>query len=64
MNAPVVNLEWMLIPCFCNFTGYSDKAVRRKLEDGKWLEGKMWKKGSDGHININLQEYYKWVREA
>lgn len=61
MNALVVNLQYVLIPVFCAMTGYTEKAVRRKIEDGKWLEGKHYRKAPDGHITMNLQEYYKWV---
>jgi hypothetical protein len=56
-----VQLEWMLVPLFCNLTGYTPKAVQRKIEDGKWLEGRMYRRAPDGRITINLQEYYRWV---
>lgn len=62
MNAPATyQLEYVLIPLFCAITGYTEKAVRRKIEDGKWLEGKHYKKAPDGHINMNLRAYYAWV---
>jgi hypothetical protein len=61
MNAPVVHLEWVLIPAFCALTGYTEKAVRRKIEDGKWIEGRHYRKAPDGHITMNLQAYYAWV---
>jgi hypothetical protein len=63
MNAPMVHLQWVLIPVFSAMTGYTDKAVRRKLEDGVWIEGKHYKKAPDGRITMNLQEYYKWVEQ-
>ena len=28
------------IPLFCQETGYSEKAVARKIEDGVWVEGR------------------------
>lgn len=58
-----VRLEWMLVPLFCSYTGYTSKAVRRKIEDGKWPEGRLYRRAPDGHITINLQEYYRWVHE-
>ncbi len=61
MNAPAVQLEWILIPVFAAMTGYSEKAVRRKIEDGVWLEGKHYRRAPDGRITMNLREYYKWV---
>jgi hypothetical protein len=56
-----VKLEWVLIPVFSTLTGYSEKAVRRKIEEGVWLQGKHFRKAPDGRITMNLQEYYKWV---
>lgn len=63
MNAPAIHLEWVLINLFSSVTGYTDKAVRRKIEDGVWIEGKQYKKAPDGRITLNLQEYYKWVEQ-
>jgi len=56
-----MHLQWMLLPLFCVCTGYTAKAIQRKIEDGKWIEGRMYKRAPDGHITINLQEYYRWV---
>jgi hypothetical protein len=63
MNAIAINLTWVLIPVFAQMTGYSDKAIRRKIEEGVWIEGKQYKKAPDGRITMNLQEYYKWVEQ-
>lgn len=56
--------ELMLIPAFCARTGYTDKAVRRKIEEGVWLQGRHYHKAPDGRITMDLQEYYRWVRQA
>ena len=58
-----IQLKWMLIPTFCSLTGYSEKAVRRKIEEGVWTQGRHYRKAPDGHITMNLQEYYKWVEQ-
>ena len=49
---------------FAGMTGYSEKAVRRKIEDGVWIQGKHYQKAPDGRITMNLQEYYKRVQGA
>ncbi|MGI4846551.1 MAG: excisionase [Janthinobacterium lividum] len=64
MNSPAINIQYVLIPVFCALTGYSEKAVRRKIQDGIWLNGKEYKKAPDGHITMNLEGYYKWVDGA
>ena len=60
MNAPIVNLRYVLLNVFCSLSGYTDKAVRRKLEDGVWVEGRHYKKLPDGHIAMDMQAFYKW----
>ena len=37
-------------------TGYSDKAIRRKMEDGVWREGAVWLPGADGGRQKALME--------
>jgi hypothetical protein len=58
------NIRYTLIPVFCAITGYTDKAVRRKIEDGIWIEGRHYRRAPDGHITMNVEEYYKWVEQG
>jgi len=58
---PPVHLRWMLLPVFCALTGYTEKAVRRKIGEGIWLQGRHFRKAPDGHITMDLQAYYAWV---
>ena len=60
-EASVNMIRYVLIPAFSLLTGYSEKAVRRKIEDGVWLQGDVWKKAPDGHIMIDLEGYQRWV---
>jgi hypothetical protein len=53
-------IRWITIAKFAKETGYSEKAVRRKIEDQKWPDS-LWRKAPDGHILINIEEYEKWV---
>lgn len=55
-------IETVLIKAFCDKTGYTDKAVRRKIESGVWREGEMYVKSPDGHIQIIVEAYNKWVK--
>lgn len=54
----------MRIVKFCDETGYTDKAVRRKIEDGIWLEGKHYIKAPDGTIHIDMDEYHQWLEQG
>ena len=61
MNARIA-VEWVLIPVFCDLTGYTKRAVESKIHSGKWIEGVHYTKAPDGHITMNLQAYYSWVQ--
>jgi len=56
--------RYIRLPLFERLTGYSQKAVRRKIESGAWLEGREYRRAPDGHIIIDMQGYYKWVEKA
>lgn len=42
-------------------TGYTEKAIRRKIEEGIWREGAEFKRAPDGNILIDMENYEKWV---
>ncbi|WP_226998420.1 excisionase [Tardibacter chloracetimidivorans] len=46
---------------FADLTGYTEKAVYRKIEDGVWLDGREYRRAPDGNICIDLEGYQKWV---
>lgn len=43
-------------------TGYSVKAVQRKIEDGVWLEGSEYLRAPDGRVLVDLEGYTRWAR--
>ena len=45
-------------------TGLTEKAIRRKIEDGKWLEGREYRRSPDGGIFISITGYTSWVEKA
>lgn len=56
--------EYVLVAKFCEKTGYTEKAVRRKIENGRWTEGHHFRRAPDGHILIDMEVYRKWVEAA
>ena len=56
-----IQLKFVTIPLFLALSGYSDKAVRRKIEDGVWIQGVHYRKAPDGRIHIDMPAYYDWV---
>ena len=53
--------NWIRVRKFCELTGYTDDAVRRKIADGVWLEGRVWRKAPDGAIVISQRGYDTWA---
>lgn len=45
-------------------TGLTEKAIRRKIQEGKWLEGREYRRSPDGRIFISLKGYQQWVERA
>jgi hypothetical protein len=53
--------EVALICAAATALGTSQKAIRRKIEEGVWLEGYEWHR-RDGRIWIDLRGVARWVR--
>jgi hypothetical protein len=54
-------MKYVRITKFAQDTGYTEKAVRRKIEEGVWLEGLHFRRAPDGTIHINIEVYTQWV---
>jgi hypothetical protein len=57
----VTAARYVLLPLANAITGYSVKAMERKMERGDWPEGKVWRRAPDGRISIDIQGYQKWA---
>lgn len=53
--------QWVLIKRFAEITGYSENAIRHKVKNGTWMEGRIWRKAPDGRIFVNVVEFERWV---
>jgi hypothetical protein len=62
-EAPIVvaTARYVLLPLANLLTGYSVKAMERKIERGDWQEGKVWKRAPDGRIVIDVLGYQRWI---
>jgi hypothetical protein len=56
--------RYVLLPLANLITGYSVKAMERKIERGDWVEGKVWRRAPDGRILVDLFGYQKWVENS
>ncbi|MDY6948716.1 MAG: excisionase [Pseudomonadota bacterium] len=60
----VVPGRYVLLSLASLVTGYTVKAMERKIERGDWVENKVWRRAPDGRILIDLVGYQKWVEGA
>lgn len=56
-----MTLRYVTIARFAEASGYSEKAIRLKIERGVWAEGRQFRKAPDGHILIDTQGVERWV---
>ncbi len=65
LEAPVLlaPARFVRIRLAAAITGLTEKAIRRKIERGVWLEGKHWRR-ADGGIYIDTKAVEKWVEVA
>lgn len=56
-------MKWVTISKLSDMAGYTEKAIRRKIEEGVFVEGIHWKYAPDNRIHFNLECYEKWVEE-
>lgn len=59
--AVVASARYVLLPLAHLLTGYSVKAIQRKIERGDWPEGKVWRHAPDGHVVVDMMGYERWV---
>jgi hypothetical protein len=62
MNLTPAN--YVTIPLAATVTGLTEKAIRRKIEDGKWLDGREFRRSNDGGIFISIKGYESWVEQG
>ncbi|WP_081058450.1 excisionase [Burkholderia thailandensis] len=60
----VAPAPYVTVALAARVTGLTEKAIRRKIEDGKWLEGREFRRSPDGGIFISIKGYQQWVEKA
>lgn len=61
VTAPSATVKYVQLPVFEALTGYTVKAVRRKIEEGVWLEEREYRRAPDGRILVDLEGFHRWV---
>lgn len=60
----MTEVRYVRIPRFCEITGWTVKAVERKIEDGVWVEGREYRRAPDRNILIDMKGYDRWVEDG
>jgi hypothetical protein len=60
-SVTVAPARYVLLPLASLLTGYSVKAMQRKIERGDWIQDKVWRHAPDGRVVIDLVGYQKWI---
>lgn len=55
-------MSLVLIKVAAEHTGLTVKAIRRKIEDGKWLQGREYHRAPDGGIFIDMEAVHSWIK--
>ena len=61
--SPPPGTNYVTVALAATLTGLSEKAIRRKIEQGRWLDGREYRRAPDGHIFISLTGYQRWVEQ-
>jgi len=59
----VATAPYVTVSLAATITGLTEKAIRRKIEDGKWVEGREYRRSPDGGIFISIKGYQRWVEK-
>ncbi len=54
-------MKWVTIRRAAEISGYSEDAIRAKIADGTWLEGRVWRRAPDHRILISTEGYDEWA---
>ncbi|HEY9012047.1 MAG TPA: hypothetical protein VIN06_13610 [Devosia sp.] len=58
------NHRYVVVSRAAELTGYTAKAIQRKIQDGVWPEGVVWKRAPDGRVLIDMDGYGRWVENG
>ncbi|GAA4648588.1 hypothetical protein GCM10023116_08570 [Kistimonas scapharcae] len=64
MHTDTENLSrWITLKRTAELTGYTEKALARKIEDNKLQENLVWTRDPDNSVMINLRQFMRWAEK-
>lgn len=59
----LTSAAYVTVKLAASLTGLTDRAIRRKIQEGKWLEGREYER-RDGSVFVSMRGYDRWVQGA
>lgn len=56
--------RYVMIRVYAAMSGLSAKAIRRKIEDGVWVQDREYVRAPDGHIYVDREGVHRWLRRG
>ncbi len=60
----ISSADYVTVRLAAQITGLTEKAIRKKIESGKWLEGREFRRSPDGGVFISMMGYKRWVESG
>jgi hypothetical protein len=60
-DVAAMSVRYVRVRKFTELSGYTEKAIYRKIEDGVWMLGREYRRAPDGCICIDIEGYHTWV---
>jgi len=61
---PIAPAPYVTVKLASTITGLTPRAIYNKISEGKWVEGREFRRSPDGGVFISLKGYQKWVESA
>ncbi|PID45034.1 MAG: excisionase [Proteobacteria bacterium] len=59
-----MDFRYITISEFSRRSGYTEQAIRNKMNSGVWIEGIHYRRAPDRRPLIDVVEYHKWVEQG
>jgi hypothetical protein len=60
-DSKIQSAPFVTVSLAATMTGLTEKAIRRKIEEGKWLVGREVFKSPDGGVFVSIKGVEQWI---
>lgn len=59
-----MSCRYVTVPKFSELTGYTESAIRGKMNNGVWIEGINYRRAPDSRLLMDMEAYQQWVEKG